>query len=154
MAGKKGQGIRHGMYGTPTYKSWQKMLERCRSPKNNRFAEYGGRGITVCPEWHSFEGFFKDMGPRPDGTSIDRRDVNGHYCKSNCMWSDKKTQARNKRNVMQITVDGVRKPLPEWAELIGIGVGTLRQRIHKYGMTPEQAVKHIKYSGNGFWGHK
>lgn len=80
-----------------TYLSWAAMKERCLNPNNNRFKYYGKRGITIDPSWMTFDSFLSDMGERPDGTSLDRIDVNGNYCKENCRWADAFTQARNKQ---------------------------------------------------------
>jgi hypothetical protein len=88
----------HGMTGTPEYRTWAHMKERCSNPKCGDWHLYGGRGIRVCREWQeSFDAFYDHIGPRPAGTSIDRIDVNGHYEPGNVRWADKWTQARNKR---------------------------------------------------------
>lgn len=80
------------------YNAWQNMLARCCKKDHPSFPGYGGRGISVCAEWtESFERFLSDMGPRPPGTSLDRIDVNGGYCKGNCRWADWKTQCENRR---------------------------------------------------------
>lgn len=87
----------HGMSKTRIYNIWCKMIARCEDPKNNRFSRYGGRGISVCNEWKSFESFFKDMGNPPSlSHSIDRIENNGNYEKSNCKWSTPKQQANNR----------------------------------------------------------
>lgn len=89
---------KHNMYGTPTYKSWLKMKERCLSESYKEKEYYQDRGIEICPEWiKSFESFYKDMGERPEGTSLDRIDVDKGYYKENCRWADLTIQSYNRR---------------------------------------------------------
>ena len=80
-----------------TYNSWTALRARCENPNNARYKDYGGRGITVDPRWRSFAAFLADMGTRPKGTTLDRKDNNGPYCKDNCVWSTPKEQGNNKR---------------------------------------------------------
>lgn len=98
---QKGREKTHGMTKTPTHRTWSGMLTRCRNPRNQHYAAYGGRGIKVCPRWSNFENFVTDMGVRPEGTSLDRIDPNGNYEPSNCRWTDTLTQNRNRRNSRQ-----------------------------------------------------
>jgi hypothetical protein len=80
------------------YSSWRNMIQRCTNKNHPQFSDYGGRGIEVCADWRSsFQNFLADMGPRPEGTTLDRRDFNGHYCRANCRWSTPKEQAQNRR---------------------------------------------------------
>jgi hypothetical protein len=88
----------HGMTGTPTYISWQNMIQRCTNPKAKGYANYGGRGIKVCERWrHSLQDFYDDMGARPKGMTIHRVDLDGDYEPGNCKWATSHEQALRKR---------------------------------------------------------
>lgn len=83
---------------SPTWNSWNAMLKRCSQPNHRSYPDYGGRGITVCERWRSdFRNFLADMGERPAGTTIDRRDNNGNYELGNCRWATRSEQQRNRR---------------------------------------------------------
>ncbi len=82
---------------TPTHRSWDAMLKRCRNENHVSYSSYGGRGITVCERWLSFKNFLADMGERPEGTSIDRVNNDGNYEPGNCRWATRSEQQRNKR---------------------------------------------------------
>lgn len=88
----------HGMHNTPTYHTWENMKQRCLNPKHPSYADYGGRGITVCEEWLSFEGFFASMGKKPKGKTLERVDNNLGYFPENCEWATPLKQNSNQRH--------------------------------------------------------
>lgn len=132
--------MQHGMAHTPVYAVYKQMLQRCENPNSQAYENYGGRGIKVCDEWHTFEKFFADMGDRPKGFSIDRIDVNGNYCKENCRWVVSKVQNNNKRNNRHIEFNGETHTLGEWAEKLGVEWTILRNRIDYYNWSIEKAL--------------
>lgn len=82
---------------SPAYTSWDCMIQRCTNPNKARYPDYGGRGIKVCARWFSFQNFLADMGPRPDGMTLDRKENNGNYTPNNCRWATADEQYANQR---------------------------------------------------------
>ena len=82
---------------SPEYRSWQMMRNRCRNPKAQDYAYYGGRGIVVCESWEKFENFLADMGRKPTAEhTLERKNVDLNYTPSNCVWATRKEQSRNR----------------------------------------------------------
>jgi hypothetical protein len=133
---------KHGMIHTPEWQAWVNMLARCRRIRHPSFKNYGGRGISICEEWATdFRAFLRDVGKRPSAAhSLDRfPDNNGNYEPGNVRWATRKDQAQNTRHNHWIEIDGVSKPLVEWARDKGLSDTTIIHRM-KRGMSPREAV--------------
>jgi hypothetical protein len=124
---KHGHATRAG--SSRTYQAWYDMKRRCRNPRYADFHRYGGRGIQVCDRWQSFENFLADMGEAPRGLTLDRIDNDGNYEAQNCRWATVRQQVHNSTMTRWIEHNGERMPISEWAQRIGVKVGTLRARI-------------------------
>lgn len=125
---------------TKEYRAWAHLKARCNNRSDHKFPIYGGRGITVCERWiSSFENFLADMGPCPDGKSIDRIDVNGNYEPSNCRWATAKEQANNRRFNVRITIDGMTRTMSEWEKEKGLSSWLIGSRLKK-GWSERDAV--------------
>lgn len=123
----------HGMTATAEFRTWQRMIERCRNKRLRYYKNYGGRGIAVCDRWReSFSAFFSDMGPRPTSEhSIDRIDNNGNYEPGNCRWATRFEQAQHKRNTHLLEYEGLVLPLSEMARRFGYTPDSIEQRLRK-----------------------
>lgn len=129
----------HGKTGSGVHNSWSNMRKRCLDSNYRFYRNYGGLGIRICDRWMKFENFLEDMGDRPAGKSIERRENNGNYEPGNCFWATMRQQCVNKRNSRFIEVEGERLHINEWSKRCGIGVGTLRSRMQK-GWSQKDAV--------------
>ncbi len=89
----------HGLAETTEYRTWRGMISRCHNTNHRHYADYGGRGITVCDEWrNSFVAFYEYIGPKPDPKlTLDRINNDGNYEPGNVRWAAWSEQAYNKR---------------------------------------------------------
>ncbi len=123
------------------YTVWVCMKGRCYNPRHKKFRIYGGRGIIVCKRWlNSFETFLADMGPRPSGMSLERKNTNGNYEPSNCVWATQKTQQNNRRNNRMLEADGKRLTATQWSKITGISPQRILCRIDRELWTAERAL--------------
>ena len=97
------------------YNNWVDMKQRCFNKNNPRYKDWGGRGITVCKRWMIFENFLADMGEKPKGKTLDRKDNDGNYCKKNCRWATREEQQNNTRQNRIIIYKGKTQNLTQWA---------------------------------------
>jgi len=132
--------MQHGMSHTHVYHVWQAMLQRCENPNAQSYANYGARGISVCPAWHNFEAFFADMGNRPTGYSLERENNDGNYEPENCRWATTVEQANNNRRNRIIVINGQSRTFAQWAKYAGLKWYTLRQRLDVCGWDIERAL--------------
>lgn len=116
------------------------MRERCQNPNHVRWHRYGGRGIGYCERWNDFWAFVEDMGPRPPGMTLDRKDNNKDYSPDNCKWSTDAEQRRNGRRVVMVTHRGKTQCVDDWAAEIGVHRTTLRSRAERRGWDYPAAI--------------
>lgn len=138
---------RHGKYGTSIYNVWNAMVQRCSNPNQPSFKNYGGRDIQVCDEWKTFESFYEWAkrsgyveGIARGECTIERIDVNGNYCHTNCKWVNMQEQANNKRTNRRLLHNGECKTLAQWARALNISYSCLAQRINRLGWSVERAL--------------
>lgn len=119
----------------PLFHVWRAMVARCTDPKNAKWKYYGGRGITVCERWRTFENFKTDMGERPDGHTVERKDNNGNYEPENCIWATMAVQGANRRNsgpqARPIEYRGETHHASEWARKLGLSRATICHRLKR-----------------------
>lgn len=128
---KKLMHLKHGMAKKRLWKIWTGIRDRCNNPNNSSYHYYGGRGISVCDEWNDFEKFmiWSISNGYDDTLTIDRIDTNGNYEPSNCKWSTRKEQTRNRNITKKVTYGDKKIPVSEVAEIEGI---TYQKAYDKY----------------------
>lgn len=144
---------KHGMSKTPEYDTWSHMLQRCNNPKDANYNNYGFRGITVCDKWKKFDGFFEDMGLKPKGLTIERKNNDLGYCKKNCCWATYTKQRRNqrisKRN--KTGVNGVWFTKATQKYYVQIQIGAKRINVGGFNVLPDAIIAR-RAAEQKYWG--
>lgn len=138
---KEGNHTTHKMRDFPEYPVWASMVKRCSNPKEPAYRDYGARGITVSDQWLHFENFIADMGRRPSKEhTLERLDNRSGYAPENCVWATRMEQARNKRNNLNIEMNGRTQCLAAWCEELDLYYDTVHARLYASGWSPEKAL--------------
>jgi hypothetical protein len=126
--------------GSPTHRTWRGMVKRCADPEDRDWPRYGGRGIRVCARWASaFENFLADMGVRPEGMTLERRDNDKDYDPDNCFWASRKRQANNRSSNIRATINGETLTVAQWAARLRLRPGLVYKRLQR-GWPIEEAL--------------
>lgn len=122
---------RHGMRHSPLYAVWRGMVVRCEQVGSPQFHRYGGRGITICEAWRSFQNFYNDFGcTRPGPThSIDRIDNDKGYEPGNVRWATPSIQQNNRSDNRRIEHNGESLTMAQWGRRLGVTKSTIRHRL-------------------------
>lgn len=140
---------KHGYSKTPMWRIWQSMIQRCTKAYSPAFKNYGGRGIKVCNRWlNNFETFLADMGERPAGLTLERKDNNGPYAPENCVWATRIEQMRNTRTTIRVTIDSETRSLSDWSRVLGLKVGSVSSAVRR-GESPERALRRLAIRAHG-----
>lgn len=132
---------------TPTYNSWKSMHNRCLY-NNTNSKYYKAKGIVICDRWlNNFDNFFADMGERPIGTTLDRKDPNGNYEPSNCRWASHRDQNNNKYNLTSITYNGKTQTIGQWAYELDLTNSELTRAYKRYSSYNATTFEEIFFSG-------
>ena len=147
---------KHHLSGTKLHDTWMRMISRCEKESNKDYRHYGGRGISVCEEWHDYVNFHNwamANGYDPNAPiwecTLDRIDNDGDYCPENCRWVDAETQHNNQRNNHYVVFNGEKMTVAQLAKQTGVNYRALLWRIND-GWTAEDAVSIPFSSHNKF----
>ncbi len=148
IGGKSIYGTERGDSKTRIYQIWSGMIWRCEKPKSIGYERYGGRGISVCEDWHNFNAFktWAMANGYSEKLTIERIDNDKGYSPENCRWATRKEQANNRSSNRWITHNGETHTLAEWAEVFGIEYWRFGAAIRR-GETIEEIVRRDKSDG-------
>lgn len=141
----------HGETKTRLHKIWEAMLTRCEYENHIHYANYGGRGISVCEAWHDYVAFrdWSLQNGYADNLSIDRLDNDKGYAPDNCRWATVKEQQNNKRSNRLVTWNGATKTITEWSEITGIKKTTIKERLNHGWSVEDTLTKPVRARQTG-----
>jgi len=129
----------HGRRYSKLYGVWKSMKGRCLNPTDAHYKDYGGRGIQVCERWLKFENFLEDMGERPEGLTLERKNNNLGYSKDNCEWATWDMQGNNRRTSRLLTYEDKTQTVSQWAKELLLSSKTIYNRLYM-GWSVEKAL--------------
>ena len=133
--------VTHNMSQTRQYNTWNHMMSRCYREKDCSYKYYGNRGISVVKKWHTFIGFWEDMGNSySNELSLERVDVDKNYCKANCKWIPTNDQPKNKTTTIYVNYNGKKRRLKGVCDKLGIPYMRVYLRIFRYKWSVEKAI--------------
>lgn len=147
---------KHGLSKTKAYKTFHGMKQRCYNPNNPEYKNYGGRGISICPEWlndvsefckWALENGWDEMKTRSEQT-IDRIDVNGNYSPENCRIIPMSEQYFNRTDTHYVTVNGKTRTIKEWSDIYGISMTVINNRLNSGWSAEDAVLKEIRSMKN------
>jgi hypothetical protein len=134
----------HGESHTVLHGLWMAMKSRCQNPNNQSYFRYGKKGIRVCRRWQKFENFRSDMGDRPPGMTLERKDGRKGYNPDNVVWADRTAQAVNRSTSRMISRNGETLCIRHWAKKLGVSEMAIHRRIER-GWPVQTAISKGKY---------
>lgn len=131
----------HGESSSRLYAIWSLMKRRCLNSNDPAYKYYGGRGISLCDDWHHYE-MFRDwavVNGYDNTLTIDRIDINGDYEPQNCRWVSRAVQANNRCNSINLCISGITMTMTQWAKCKNMKPQTVWYRL-RHGWSPEEAL--------------
>ena len=125
--------MKQGIYKSKLCFVWENMRQRCNNSNHPRYADWGGRGITVCAEWKSFKVFreWALANGYEEGLTLERRQNDLGYSPENCVWATRSEQQRNKRDTVKVEFEGRQQALRDVLDRYGIGMETYKDRLRR-----------------------
>jgi hypothetical protein len=139
--GCKHHAFLHGGSGTATHQAWMKMISKCTNPKDPKYKDFGGKGVKVSLSWKSFLCFLKDMGEKPEGMNLGRKNNKGNFTAYNCEWVKPKEQTRNRQSCLMYVIDGEKMALSAVAEKYGVNYQALYRSVRTRGTDLDVALR-------------